>query len=162
MVAMAFGGFRMSRDSVVLLVLVLALLAFGLVMLYSATAVTAEKSPRFHDDTHFLKKQLLWVMVSVGAMIVVGRVPFSFWARGRVPILLATIAVLGLVFVPGVGAQINAARRWVRVGGQFVQPSEAAKIGIAIFVCGFAAADPERLKSFFKGFVPAMAVIGLV
>ena len=152
----------MSRDSVVLLVLVLALFAFGLVMLYSATAVTAEKSPRFQDDAHFLKKQLLWVMVSIGAMIVVGRVPYPMWAKWRGPILVITIAVLGLVFVPGVGAQINAAKRWIRVGGQFLQPSEAAKIGIAIFLCGFAAADPERLKSFFKGFIPAFAVIAVV
>jgi cell division protein FtsW len=155
-------GVIMSRDSVVLLVLVLALLAFGLVMLYSATAVTAEKSPRFLDDAHFLKKQLLWVMVSVGAMIVAGRVPFSCWARWRGPILLLTVAILGLVFVPGVGAQINAARRWIRVSGLFLQPSEAAKIGVAIFLCGFAAADPERLKSFFKGFVPAFAVLAVV
>jgi len=162
MIPMAFGGFPMSRDSVVLLVLVLTLFAFGMVMLYSATAVTAEKSPRFQDDTHFLKKQLLWVMVSIGAMIVVGRVPFPLWARWRGPILLLTLGVLGLVFVPGVGAQINAAKRWIRVGGQFLQPSEAAKLGIAIYLCGFAAADPERLKSFFRGFVPAMSVIAVV
>jgi len=77
-------------------------------------------------------------------------------------ILLGTVGVLSLVFAPGVGAQINGAHRWVRVGGQFVQPSEAAKIGIAIFLCGFAAADPERLKKFFKGFVPAYAVVAVV
>src|SRR5438046_5430451 len=123
----------MSRDAVVLLVLVLVLLAFGLVMLYSATAVTAEKSPRFQDDAHFLKKQLLWVIVSVGAMIVVGRVPYPFWSRWRGPILLLTLGILGLVFAPGVGAQINGAHRWIRAGGQFLQPSEAAKIGIAVF-----------------------------
>lgn len=150
----------MSRDAVVLLVLVLFLLSFGLVMLYSASAVAAEKSPRFQDDAHFLKKQLLWVMLSVGAMVVAGRVPYERWARWKGPILIVTILALGLVFVPGVGAQINAARRWVRVGGQFVQPSEAAKLGIAIFLCGFAAADPERLKKFFKGFLPAFAVLG--
>jgi len=152
----------MSRDAVVLLVLVLFLLSFGLVMLYSASAVVAEKSPRFQDDAHFLKKQLLWVMISVAAMIVAGRVPYATWARWRVPILAFSLVALALVFVPGVGAKINAARRWVRVGGQFVQPSEAAKIGIAIYLCGFAAADPERLKSFFKGFLPAYAVIGAV
>lgn len=157
-----FSGVIMSRNAVVLLVLVFAIFAFGLVMLYSATAVTAEKSPRFQDDAYFLKKQLLWVMISVGAMIVAGRVPYSAWARWRVPILALSLVGLALVFVPGVGAQINAARRWIRVGGQFLQPSEAAKIGVAIFLCGFAAADPERLRSFFKGFVPVYAVIAAV
>jgi cell division protein FtsW len=152
----------MSRDAVILLVLVFALFAFGLVMLYSATAIAAEKSPRYQDDAHFLKKQLLWVAISVAAMIVVGRVPFGAWARWRWPILLVTVALLALVFVPGVGAQINGAKRWIRAGGQFLQPSEAAKIGIAVFLCGFAAADSERLKRFFKGFLPAYAVIALV
>ena len=122
----------MSRNAVVLLVLVLALCAFGLVMLYSATAVTAERSPRFQDDAHFLKKQLLWIMVSVAAMVVVGRVPYPTWARWRGPILLLSIALLGLVFVPGVGAQINAARRWIRVGGQFY-----------VLAC---ANDPEKIS----------------
>lgn len=157
-----FSGVIMSRDAVVLLVLVLALFAFGLVMLYSATAVSAERSPRFQDDAHFLKKQLLWVMLSVAAMIVVGRVPYPLWAKWRLPILLLSVIALALVFVPGVGAQLNGARRWIRAGGQFVQPSEAAKIGIAVFLCGFAAADPERLKSFFRGFLPSLAVLGFV
>ncbi len=152
----------MSRDAAVLVVLVLALLAIGLVMLYSATGVAAENSPRTRDDAHFLKKQLLWVLVGVGAMIATARIPYPFWARWKWPILAATLVLLALVFVPGVGARINAARRWIRVGGYFLQPSEAAKIGVAVFLCGFAAADPERMKRFFRGFLPSVAVLGAV
>jgi cell division protein FtsW len=152
----------MSRDSAILLVLVLALLAVGLVMLYSATAVVAEKSPRYQDAGHFLKKQLVWTLVGAAAMLAVSRVPHGAWARWRVPILAATVVLLGLVFVPGLGATLNAARRWVRVGGFFFQPSEFAKIGIAVFIAGFAAQDPERLRRFFKGLVPAGAALATV
>jgi cell division protein FtsW len=152
----------LSRNAVVLVVLVLALTAFGLVMLYSATAVTAEKSPRYQDDAHFLKKQLVWVLLSTLAMIGTAFVPYRTWARWRLPILLLTVIVLCLVFVPGVGAKINAANRWVHAGGLYLQPSEAAKLGVAIFLCGFAAVDPDRLRKFFRGFVPAFLVIGLV
>jgi cell division protein FtsW len=152
----------MSRDSAILLVLVFALLAVGLVMLYSATAVVAEKSPRYQDGSYFLKKQLVWTLLGVGAMLAVSRVPYGVWARWKVPILAVTVLLLALVFVPGVGATLNAARRWIRVGGFFFQPSEVAKIGIAVFIAGFAASDPDRLRRFFRGLVPAGAALALV
>jgi cell division protein FtsW len=152
----------MSRDAVFLVILVLALVAIGVVMLYSATAVTAEKSARYADGEHFLKKQLLWVFLSFVAMIGVSRVPYPFWARWKGTVLAVAVLLLCLVFVPGVGAKLNAARRWIRVGGFFLQPSEVAKIAIAVFLAGFAARDPERLKRFFSGFVPTSAALALV
>ncbi|HEX7898943.1 MAG TPA: putative lipid II flippase FtsW [Planctomycetota bacterium] len=150
----------MSRDAAVLVTIVLALLALGLIMLYSATAVVAENSARYGNDTHFLMRQLVWIVMGLGAMWATSRIPHEFWERWRVPILVATVILLALVFVPGVGARLNGARRWVRAGGFFFQPSEAAKFGVAIFLCGFAAAEPERIRKFFKGFVPAFAVLG--
>ncbi len=152
----------MSRDAVVLVILVLALVSIGLVMLYSATGVSAERSMRYQDGGYFLKKQVLWVALSLATLAAGALVPTSFWMRWRLPVLAASVALLALVFVPGVGAEINAARRWVRFGGWFFQPSEAAKLGIAVFLCGFAAADPERLKRFFAGFVPACAALAAV
>ena len=151
----------MSRNSVLLVGIVLALLVVGLVMLYSATAVFAEKSLRYHDSTWFLKRQALWVLLGIVAMMVTARVPCSFWERWRTPILCGALVLLAMVFIPKVGAELNGARRWINVGGGSLQPSEAAKIAIAIFLAGFAAADPDRLKKFSKGFVPAFGVLGL-
>lgn len=151
----------MSRNAVIVVGLALALVAVGAVMLYSATAVMAEKSARYADSTWFLKRQLVWVLLGIAAMIVTARVPISFWERWRVPVLIGALALLGLVFVPGVGASLNGARRWIRVAGFFFQPSEAAKIAIAVFLAGFAAKDPERMKKFLRGFVPAFATLGL-
>lgn len=151
----------MSRNAVIVVGLALALVAIGVVMLYSATAVMAEKSPKYNDSTWFLKRQLIWVLLGVGAMIVTARVPYTFWERWRAPVLIGALVLLGLVFVPHVGVSLNAARRWIRVGGFFFQPSEAAKIAIAVFLAGFAAKDPERLKKFLRGFVPAFATLGL-
>jgi cell division protein FtsW len=154
-------GYRMSRNAVLVVALALALVAVGVVMLYSATAVMAERSPKYNDSTWFLKRQLVWVLLGIAAMIVTARVPYTFWDRWRVPVLIGALVFLGLVFVPHVGVSLNAARRWIRVGGFFFQPSEAAKIAIAVFLAGFAAKDPERLKKFLKGFVPAFATLGL-
>ena len=152
----------MSRNAVILVGLALGLVAVGVVMLYSATAVMAEKSARYNDSTWFLKRQLIWVLLGVAAMIVTARIPYTFWEKYRLPVLLVSVGLLGLVFVPHVGVSLNAARRWIRVGGWFFQPSEAAKIAIAVFLCGFASKEPDRLKSFFKGFVPAFATLGLM
>jgi cell division protein FtsW len=151
----------MSRNAVIVIALSLTLVAIGVVMLYSATAVMAEKSPRYNDSTWFLKRQLVWVLLGIAAMIVTARVPYTFWERWRAPVLIGAFVLLGLVFVPHVGVSLNAARRWIRVGGFFFQPSEAAKIGIAVFLAGFAAKDPDRMKTFLKGFVPAFATLGL-
>src|SRR5579862_8327871 len=151
----------MSRNAVLLLGLCLTLVAVGVVMLYSATAVMAERSTRYNDSTWFLKRQLVWVLLGVAAMVVTSRVPYTFWEKHRLPILLGAVILLGLVFVPKVGVSLNAARRWIRVGGWFFQPSEAAKIAVAVFLCGFAAKDPARIRSFFTGFVPAFATLGV-
>jgi cell division protein FtsW len=152
----------MSRNAVFLIGFSLALVAIGLVMLYSATAVMAEKSSKYNDSTWFLKRQLIWVLLGAAAMVITARVPYTFWEKRRLPVLIGALILLGLVFVPHIGVSLNAARRWIRIGGWFFQPSEAAKIAIAIFLCGFAAKDAERMKSFFKGFVPAFATLGLL
>ena len=152
----------MSRDSVTLVGIVVALISIGLVMLFSATAVMAEQSARHQDATHFFVRQLVWVVLAFAAMVVASRVPHTFWMRRRGWILGATLILLALVFVPGLGAEINRARRWIHAGGMFLQPSEVAKIGIAIFLCGFAAANPERFRSFFRGFLPACASVSVV
>jgi cell division protein FtsW len=151
----------MSRNAIIVVGLALALVAVGVVMLYSATAVMAERSPKYNDSTWFLKRQLVWVLLGIAAMIVTARVPYPFWERWRTPVLIGALLLLGLVFVPHVGVSLNAARRWIRVGGFFFQPSEAAKIAIAVFLAGFAAKDPDRMKKFFRGFVPAFGVLGL-
>jgi cell division protein FtsW len=150
-----------SRNAVALIALAFALIAVGIVMLYSATAVMAERSQKYLDSTWFLKRQLVWVLLGVVAMIATARIPYTFWERWRLPVLLGTLVLLGLVFVPHVGVSLNAARRWIRVGGWFFQPSEAAKVAIAIYLCGFAAKDPARLQSLFKGFIPAFGMLGL-
>ncbi|HZE99267.1 MAG TPA: putative lipid II flippase FtsW [Planctomycetota bacterium] len=152
----------MSRNAVILLAVTLTLVAVGVLMLYSATAVMAERSQKYNDSTWFLKRQLVWVLLGVAAMIVTSRVPYTFWEKQRLWVLLASAVLLALVFAPGIGVSLNAARRWIRLGGWFFQPSEAAKLAIAVFLCGFAAKDPDRLRTFFRGFVPAFGILGLM
>lgn len=139
-------------------VLATCLTAIGLVALYSATGAGAGGSA----GTQFLMRQLCWVALAFGAMFLVARVPYVYWARRRWWLLGLSALLLGLVFAPGIGAQINGAHRWLRLGSFFFQPSEAARLAVAIFLCAFAASDPERLRRFFRGFLPAMTVLAVM
>ena len=149
----------MSRDAVHLAVIVLLFLCLGLVMLYSASGVAAEQNPRFQDGTHFVKKQALWTVIAIVVMVVASRIPYEFWSKTRGVLFGVTVILLVLVLIPGIGSQINGARRWLYAGGWYFQPSELAKLTGAIFVCGHIAADPERMTRFRDGFLPVFGAI---
>lgn len=152
----------MSRDSVHLAVIVLLFLCIGLVVLYSASGVAADQNPRFQDAAHFVKKQATWILVGVLLLIACARIPFEFWSKTRTILYGATVLLLVLVLIPGIGSQINGARRWLYAGGWYFQPSELAKLTGAIFVCGHLAADPARITRFRDGFLPAFGAIMLL
>ena len=69
----------MSRDAAILVTVVLALVALGLIMLYSATAVVAENSARYGNDTHFMMRQLVWIVMGLGAMWATSKIPHGVW-----------------------------------------------------------------------------------
>jgi cell division protein FtsW len=89
-------------------------------------------------------------------------VPTERWGRLAPLLLGVTVLLLVLVFVPRIGATINGARRWLRWGGWYMQPSELAKLTLALFLCATAAANPERLRTFCRGFLPLFAVVAIV
>jgi len=144
----------LSRDAVHLTVIVLLFLVLGLVILYSASGVIAEQNPRYQDSTHFLKKQGTWTLVAILVFIATARIPYEFWARTRTILFAATLGLLVIVLIPGIGSQINGARRWLYAGGWYFQPSELAKLTAAMYVCGHLAADPARVVRFKDGFLP--------
>ncbi len=149
----------MSRDSIHLAVIVLLFLCLGLVVLYSASGVAAEQNPKFQDATHFVKKQATWTLVGLIVLVGAARIPFEFWSKTRWILLGVTLVLLGLVLIPGIGSQINGARRWLYAGGWYFQPSELAKLTGAMFICGHLAADPARVTRFRDGFLPPFLAI---
>ncbi len=115
----------------------LGLLSAGIVMVFSASSVTAYM--RHGDALFFLKRQLIWTIIGVGAMIAVMRIDYNNWRKWSIPLLLVTIVLLVLVLVPGVSDEISGARRWIRLGPIGIQPSEIAKLGIIVFLSAFLA-----------------------
>jgi cell division protein FtsW len=142
-----------ERRALILVTFLLVL--YGLVMAYSASS--AQAFFEHHSSFYFVKRQLLWVLLGVSAMWILSRVDYAWWRRAAVP--LAGIVLVGLVavLVPGVGAMINGARRWIVVGGQGIQPSEFAKLAAVVLVAALIVRRPREIESA-AGFARLVAV----
>ncbi|MBI3269957.1 MAG: putative lipid II flippase FtsW [Planctomycetes bacterium] len=150
----------MIRSRNLMLFAVGVLLAIGVIMVYSASYLSSERSGRIADGFHYLRRQGLWVGLGLLALAVTMHVDYRFWFRLRWPLLVVTVGLLGAVLAFGVGDVQHGARRWLRLGPIGFQPSELAKLTAILFFSAYAAADPERLRSFFKGFLPALLILG--
>src|SRR5512136_3027999 len=101
------------RMDPMLLLSTLALVGFGIVMVYSASfPVGAE---RMGDPYHFLKKQAFAAMLGIGLLLAAARLNYRLWQALALPLLIGSIALLFLVFVPGVRQQIGGAYRWLKI-----------------------------------------------
>ncbi len=120
---------------VFLFIAVVALLSLGIVMIYSASAIVA--LDRFGDSAFFLKRQLLWTLLGLGAMSVALTIHYERLRRAT-PVLLLVVAVaLVAVLVPGVGRMAGGARRWITLGPLNFQPAEAAKLVLVLYLANY-------------------------
>ncbi len=134
------------------------LMAIGLVMVYSASSV---RSHHFHDDqTYIPRKHLLYLTLSVAGLLAFTLIDYRSLKKAAVPILIATVVLLGAVLVPGVGSKVNGAQRWFRFGSISFQPSEMAKFAAVLFIAAFATRKPGIVRDFKRGFLPITLVLG--
>lgn len=144
------------------LVCVVALLAIGAVMVFSATTAFAE-SPRFSvESTTYLVRHLSSIAFATVCALVVYRIPMSFWFRWSVPIGVLAVLVLVAVFIPGFGKSVNGARRWITLGFMNLQVSEMVKVAALIFTAAFTVKKQDYMHSFLSGFFPMAAVMMLL
>jgi cell division protein FtsW len=137
---------------------VLALVFFGVVMVYSASAIVA--ADRFGDPFFFLKKQLFWALLGGGLLWAALRLDYRRLERLVVPLLVVSIALLVLVLVPPFGQAINGTRRWFRIGPLSFQPVELAKFALVLYLASFLTRRAAALRSFWQGLFPILLVAG--
>jgi len=117
------------RASVILILVVALLVLFGLVMLSSTSGPQGEKL--FGDPNHFTYRQMVWLAMGLLAALVSTRVDYHRWLKLAWPILGVSLVLLTLVYVPGIGLNINGSSRWIRLPfGLTFQPSELAKFAV--------------------------------
>jgi len=137
-----------------ILVITVLLLALGLVMAASTAPVSNPALARF-----VVLRHTLWLGLSMVAMLVAYSVDYHSLRRFSVVIL--AVAMAGLVGVLWFGAVVNGARRWYRIGNFLsFQPSEAYKVALCLYMADFLAREQERIKSFLKGFLQPIVVMG--
>ena len=136
---------RRELDSRLLIMVTLALVAFGLVMVYSATSAAAAVGG--NDPSYYLKRQGVYAALGIVLMILAQR--WDYRRLRALSPLLVMVSLASLVAVLAIGPPINGARRWVSLGPAAFQPSELAKLTLAIWAASYlreaqAAAHPAR------------------
>jgi len=138
---------------------VIALIAFGVVMVYSASAVFAHQ--KYGSGHYFLLRQSLYALVGLPLMVILARLDYSSLRRLTYPFLLVSVALL-IVTTAGGGHAAGGAARWIRLGPINVQPSEITKVALICWLAYSLAKKSERIKSFSIGFLPHVLMAGFI
>jgi cell division protein FtsW len=147
------------RFDLVWLGLTLALVIFGIIMIYSASSQMAAK--RYHNSFYFAQKQMAFAFFGMLAMMAFRFIPYQklktkvFWLMG------GCLAALVLVLVPGIGSRMGGASRWFRLAGVSLQPAEFAKLILVIFLAYSMERHQEQIKDLFRGFLFHWGVVGV-
>jgi cell division protein FtsW len=141
----------------------LLLAAAGLVMVYSSSIATSESS-RFtgNNAAWFLARHAVFLAAAVSAAIAVFLVPALWWQKAAPWLFLVGVLMLVSVLVPGVGREVNGARRWLALPVISVQPSELVKLAAVLYAADYTARKHAVMKSFKRGLLPMLAVMLLV
>ena len=118
-----------------LVLIVVILLVFGLIMLYSASSYNSQI--KFGSSAWYLKKQLLSTLAGIVAMFVVAFIPLGFWRKIAIPLYLLAVISIFLILTPLGGEEINGAKRWLSLGPVSIQPAEIMKIAIIVGMAYF-------------------------
>jgi cell division protein FtsW len=146
--------------------MIVALLMWGLVMVYSAS-VALPDSPRFanYSQHHFLMRHAFSLLVAVVAGILAFQVNLDTWEKVAPWVFVISLLMLVAVLIPFIGKGVNGAHRWIPLGVINFQPSELAKLGVLLYAANYMVRKMEVKEKFFASVAPmslAVAVVGLL
>ncbi|HNW27669.1 MAG TPA: putative lipid II flippase FtsW [Spirochaetota bacterium] len=151
----SFIDIRRSKEpDLVLFVVILTLTGIGIAMSYSASAVYALKT--FGDPYYFLKKQLLWFAIGFVFMLVFMQIDYRTYMKYTKVMLLASIAALALVLIPGIGHSAKGSVRWLGFGPVAFQPAEFVKVVVVIYLAKVFSSEAD--DHFIRLLIPVIIV----
>lgn len=146
-----------KRMDLGLLIAILVISIFGIIMIYSASYIWAEY--KFNDPFKYLKNQGIFLILGIFIMYALSKLDYNFYKKKSNLIISICFILLVLVLIPGIGVVRNGSRSWFGIGGFGIQPSEAAKIGLVIFVSKYLANNYSIMYDIKKGVFPILSII---
>ena len=140
-----------------LLFVVIFLILFGLVMIYSTSSYDAAND--FGDSTYYLRKQLLATFLGIFVLAATTLIDYHFWERFAIPGLLVSFVLVLLVLTP-IGISVNGARRWIKIGPMSLQPAEVVKIEVILFCTTLISKMNKKWIGTLKGMATILIVPG--
>jgi cell division protein FtsW len=137
--------------------LVAALLLIGLIMVTSASMSIAARD--LNNPFFYLERQLTYGLVGVCCAWLLTRVPTELWDKYGLPLLLFGLTLLLLVKIPGIGARVNGAQRWLRIGPANFQVSELARVLVLNWVCSYCVRKRTELEQTFPGLLKPVGLL---
>ncbi|MCG2595355.1 putative lipid II flippase FtsW [Ramlibacter sp. XY19] len=160
------GGLKLHAFDPALVWVTVALLAWGLVMVYSAS-IAMPDNPRFgrYAHTFFLARHALFLVLAFVAGLLAFQVPIEKWERWAPWLFVVSLLLLVIVLIPHIGKGVNGARRWLVLGPMSFQPSELAKFAVLLYAANYMVRKMDVKERFFRAVLPmavAVAVVGLL
>lgn len=143
-----------------LFILVILFSIFGLIMIYSSSYVWSLY--KFNDSFHYVKLQGLFLLMGIIFMIIISKIDYKLYYKYASIIFLVCLVLLILVLIPGIGKIRNGSRSWFGIGSFGIQPSEFIKLSLLIIISKYLSNSNKDIKSFIKGILPVLLVVGLV
>ncbi|KRW62729.1 putative lipid II flippase FtsW [Pseudomonas sp. TTU2014-080ASC] len=136
----------------------LALIGLGLVMIASASTEVA--AAQTGNPMYYLIRHIIYVVIGVGAALATLMVPMAFWQKHSAKLLLVAVVFLILVLLPGIGREVNGAKRWIGFGIFNLQPSELAKVFTVLFLAAYMVRRQVEVREKLSGFIKPLMVLG--
>ncbi|MDO4551907.1 MAG: putative lipid II flippase FtsW [Bacillota bacterium] len=148
--------YRMKPGDFVLTILVMALVVFGVIMVFSASYYAAISE--YGDAYYYLKRDVMWALLGAVAMVVTSVVNYRIYAKVAPVLLVVSVVLLALLFTP-LGDERGGAVRWLDLGIPVtIMPGEIAKICAIIFTAWYLSRDPKIIRSFTRGVLPMLCL----
>jgi cell division protein FtsW len=159
----AAGSARVQGIDQALVWLTVGLLAFGLVMVYSAS-VALPDNPKFarYAHSHFLVRHAVFMAMSFVAALLAFQVPVATWEKVAPWLFVASLLLLIVVLVPHIGKGVNGAHRWIMLGFMSFQPSELAKFSVLLYAADYMVRKMDVKERFFRAVLPMAAAVAIV
>lgn len=154
---------RMMEYDQPLVWVVVLLMLFGMVMVYSASIALPDSTKYAgYKNWHFLFRQAVFITLAIIAALLASRVRVETWQRLAPYLFVFTIVLLVLVLVPGIGKGVNGARRWLSFKIFNLQPSELMKLFVVLYAADYTVRKQQYMHKLTKGFLPMTVAIGFV